>query len=50
MERKKCQYHICNKKLGHVPFKCRCENEYCIFHRLPEKHECTTKGDDFSHL
>lgn len=29
----------CSKKLLYS-FKCRCKNEYCIKHKLPEKHNC----------
>jgi hypothetical protein len=32
---------ICKKKLGILPFKCKCEREYCSLHRAPEEHECT---------
>jgi len=30
----------CNKKLM-IPFKCRCEKQYCIKHRMPESHSCS---------
>ncbi len=28
------------KKYCLVTIKCKCENTYCMYHRLPEKHEC----------
>lgn len=36
---------ICRKKLGLLPFICKCEQMYCALHRHPEDHECT-----FDHL
>ena len=35
----KCK--LCPKKLGCLPYICKCENAYCTIHRLPEDHECT---------
>ena len=35
----KCSY--CSKKLGPVPFKCKCEYFFCARHRLPEDHDCS---------
>ena len=37
-KRKKC--HICKKKLGLMPFKCRCEKIFCSLHRYAEDHNC----------
>jgi predicted nucleic acid binding AN1-type Zn finger protein len=33
--------HICKKKVGLIPFKCKCENAFCSLHRAPEDHACT---------
>lgn len=33
--------YICKKKLGLMPFKCKCEQEFCSLHRAPEDHACT---------
>ncbi len=35
----RCNY--CNKKLGLMEYKCKCENKFCITHLLPEIHNCT---------
>jgi hypothetical protein len=32
---------VCNKKLGLIPFKCKCEESFCSMHRAPEDHKCT---------
>ena len=32
---------VCKKKLGLLPFKCKCEKDFCSAHRAPEDHECT---------
>ena len=39
-------YMICFicKKTVLVPFKCNCDNIFCVKHKLPEKHYC---GFDF---
>ena len=31
----------CNKKVGLLGFKCRCEYTFCASHRQPELHTCT---------
>ncbi len=31
----------CNKKLGLIPFNCKCGNLFCSKCRYPESHECT---------
>jgi predicted nucleic acid binding AN1-type Zn finger protein len=36
-----CNIGSCTKKLGILPFICRCQKEYCTKHRMPETHECT---------
>ncbi|KAA0042836.1 hypothetical protein IC582_022282 [Cucumis melo] len=30
----------CNKKVGLMGFKCKCELTFCGIHRYPEKHNC----------
>lgn len=35
---KRCTF--CNKKLGVMPFKCRCNELFCLEHRYPESHNC----------
>ena len=37
----RCPFDGCGKKLGLIPFKCRCEKEFCGIHRMPEKHSCS---------
>ena len=37
----RCNIDGCTKKLGIMPFICRCEKEYCARHRMPEHHKCT---------
>jgi len=37
----RCNIDGCTKKLGIMPFICRCQKEYCAKHRMPETHECT---------
>ena len=32
---------ICNKKVGLVPFVCKCSKDFCSLHRAPEDHKCT---------
>lgn len=32
---------ICKKKLGLVPFTCRCGGDYCSIHRYETEHGCT---------
>lgn len=38
---KKGHCQVCRKKLGLMPFLCRCEGEFCATHRLPEEHSCS---------
>lgn len=35
-----CSEMNCCKKLKITDFKCRCGNQYCSIHRLPETHKC----------
>lgn len=37
----RCPVEGCNKKLGLVDFKCKCQNTYCAKHRLPDTHACS---------
>jgi len=37
--KKRC--HICNKKMGLIPFNCKCDNQFCTLCRYPETHNCT---------
>jgi predicted nucleic acid binding AN1-type Zn finger protein len=37
----RCNIDGCTKKLGIMPFICRCQKEFCAKHRMPETHECT---------
>ncbi|KAG7016927.1 Zinc finger A20 and AN1 domain-containing stress-associated protein 7, partial [Cucurbita argyrosperma subsp. argyrosperma] len=30
----------CNKKVGLMGFRCKCERTFCGIHRYPEKHDC----------
>ena len=39
--KKRCFYHLCNRKLGLTDISCRCHHIYCSKHRLPETHACT---------
>ncbi len=36
-----CYIDGCNKKLGIMPFVCRCQKEFCAKHRMPELHQCS---------
>jgi len=37
-KKKKCQN--CKKRLGLIPFECKCKNQFCIKCRYPDKHNC----------
>lgn len=37
---KKNRCYICKKKLGLIPFTCRCERLFCSLHRYAEDHQC----------
>ena len=30
----------CNKKVGLIPFNCKCDNSFCSKCRYPEEHDC----------
>lgn len=32
---------ICNKKLKVIEIGCKCKQNLCSSHRVPEKHDCT---------
>lgn len=36
-----CSEINCCKKLKITDLKCRCGNQYCYIHRLPETHNCS---------
>ena len=38
---KKNRCPCCNKKLGLIPFTCKCGGNYCAEHRMSEHHNCT---------
>ena len=44
MPKQICAYDKCNKKIKLVEQyagKCRCNQIYCMEHRLPEAHDCS---------
>ena len=40
-KKNRCAFKGCKKKLGMVPFECKCGFKFCTEHRLPEFHKCT---------
>jgi len=40
-KKKKNKCKKCKKKLGLVPFKCKCNHIFCSLHRYAEDHNCT---------
>lgn len=36
-----CQHDSCRRKLGLIPFHCKCGLSFCGEHRFSENHECT---------
>jgi len=38
---KKVKCSMCKKKLGLMPFECKCGLMFCALHRAPECHNCT---------
>ena len=38
---KKNRCFVCRKKLGLMPFECKCNQMFCALHRSPEDHDCT---------
>jgi hypothetical protein len=39
--KKKNRCPVCNKKMGLLPFECKCGKFFCIKHKDPEAHGCT---------
>lgn len=37
----RCCAEGCRKKLGLIPFKCKCGLSFCSLHRMPGDHKCT---------
>ena len=37
-KKKRCP--ICNKKLGLLPYTCKCGLDFCVSHIQPELHSC----------
>lgn len=37
----RCNHTDCNKKLGLMPFNCKCGRNFCARHRHIDTHECT---------
>jgi hypothetical protein len=37
----RCMCEGCRRKLGLVPFECRCGMSFCALHRQAEDHKCT---------
>ena len=40
-KQKKARCPVCNKKLGLMVFKCKCNIRFCLQHSSPELHNCT---------
>lgn len=41
--KQRCSTESCRKKLGLMSFKCSCcEKSFCIHHRTPEDHNCSS--------
>nr|GEW32725.1 putative zinc finger A20 and AN1 domain-containing stress-associated protein 8 [Tanacetum cinerariifolium] len=38
--KKRNRCHVFNKRVGLVPFLCRCGESFCALHRMPKKHAC----------
>ena len=39
-KKNRCQFDCCKRKLGIIPFDCRCGKVFCGEHRLSENHNC----------
>jgi predicted nucleic acid binding AN1-type Zn finger protein len=35
-----CNYNYCNRKLKLINYPCKCKNNFCKLHKLPEQHNC----------
>lgn len=40
-KKNRCSSPDCKKKLGLMPFSCKCGLSFCMKHRLPDSHSCT---------
>lgn len=38
-KKKRCP--VCNKKLGLLPYTCKCGVDFCVSHIQPELHNCS---------
>jgi AN1-type zinc finger protein 5/6 len=36
-----CAAEGCKKKLGLLPFTCKCQKDFCAMHRYENEHGCT---------
>tara|TARA_B100000963_G_scaffold256583_1_gene225092 strand:+ start:1625 stop:1927 length:303 start_codon:yes stop_codon:yes gene_type:complete len=36
----RCRAEGCRKKLGLIPFRCKCGLSFCSLHRMPGDHNC----------
>ena len=36
----RCAASGCRKRVHLIPYKCRCNKEFCMLHRMPEEHIC----------
>ena len=32
--------YICDKNIDLINFRCKCNNYFCLKHKMPEKHDC----------
>jgi predicted nucleic acid binding AN1-type Zn finger protein len=39
-KKNRCEFDCCRRKLGIIPFECRCGKQFCGEHRLSENHNC----------
>ena len=37
----RCTHSLCNAKLKLTDLECKCNNKYCVLHRMPESHDCS---------
>ena len=45
MEKKRCSFEKCNKKLKIISFSCQCGGEFCPAHRYTNSHNCSRLED-----
>lgn len=43
---KRCEHDQCRKKLTITDIGCKCGKRFCMNHRLPMEHSCTTLQED----